>query len=408
MWQDILNDLQTELKDNDDDDKEPATAVTNEYATDDDNLHRRRCIHEDIHMENEKQICMDCGLVIAQNFCINNAYSLSSAATSATTASNTVVARHKMKKCLIMDEMPSEFDPELRNIAVTIYNMISVKRVYRANFRRAIVAACLHRASIYLPNKFITPYTLTSTFNISYQQFERGVSLVAINLAFDEFRIPFLSLTNEITSITEPLNIDSNLLLVTYKRLTNLYPAINIDSHVRFVLIGCAWLYIWFENLPITLDEISKKCGITIVNIRKKFCEIYYNLVRSLFKRWFSWCLTQLFNTQTIAYNNNDNDTIFSSNSDIMILNHANPDNISIVRTKDNFTFPLDDVTNITDWNKFTMETEYGTNRHKLRVKVMVQKKGIVFSYVKCSNANIKRLGNNIWKNEIKAFILSK
>lgn len=305
MWQSIFDELDSNL--------EPVCTEP-------------ECLHSNIGVEDNVELCFDCGLIFCRKFCANQ-------------FSNTSVMRNKSSMCPIFSEMSLLLDSEVKNLTVIIYKQVTVSRIYRSTFRRSIVAACLHRASRVL-GKPVLFNDLLKMFEISVHEANKGIAFVAANLPKGDYFVSFFSASLEIESILKIVgapeiarNVESIFNMVSQQ--------LSASSQLKSVICGCIWFHFkTFSKSKISLKHFAEKCEMASSTIQKKMTEVKKFALRKILKRIFSWCLTVFGTVDPV-----------SDGGSIKILNSRDPDAIRIIDTEDGFEYPLDDVDNVQDWN---------------------------------------------------------
>lgn len=299
----------------------------------------QECLHEEIIEENERQVCVECGCLVGQKF-ITHAQFVP-----------TGVVRRRATVSTIYEYIPADLvDDYIKNVAVTIYKIASVKRQYRASFRKTIIAACVHRASIVCGCP-LAIYTCATAFNIkSIAEMEKGIAFVAENVPYGEYSIPTrLTSTQNFEPILTEFGIPMECILM--KRIK-----LKLESepffHQRSSLCACVWFLLSdvYLNSDLSLrqytsryNSVCDKSGIVLkrttpYTIRKRYMEIKRHVYRKILKRIFAKYLYKTFKCDEVQ---SDDGTIIVSNI---------KQNVRVVGY-DGFVYPIDDVDDITDWN---------------------------------------------------------
>lgn len=345
------------------------------------------CSHTDTYTdENSDNICSECGTILSRKF-NSNEYSLTSS------------IRHKTRKCVIIEEMPPEYDAEIRNMAVTMYNVISVTRSYRSKFRKAVIAACLHRASIVL-NRYISPVELVETLGITVAMFEKGVFCLSTNLHRDDFRVPYYIPLNDMGSTARLLGLsDVHYIKIhkLYNRVDYLYnDVVFVDTHRSVIIASCIWLYIIHHKLNVNKSTFMKATGMVEQVVFRKYVELRTCVMRSIMKRFISWCFVCMFPDNI--------DKVSSADETITVNNYRDPSTISIIGKHE---YQLDNVHNINDWNKFTIHTAWCKPDTYMGVKVSATRTGVSVLFTKCASDTICNHGESIINSEIDRLLFN-
>lgn len=381
MWKDILNRYQTR----------PTSPITSTPI-------ESECIHKEIEEENDQQICIDCGEIIGRKIIISSNFIVNG------------LARKKITASAIYSCIPSYVvDDKIKNLAVNIYKIVSANRQYRTSFRKAIIAACVHRASIVCNPIPLSIATCVEIFNIkSFSEMERAMIFVAENIPYGEYKIPIrIHTIHDLQSILVEFN-----LLDKMEFITNLISKLEIESffHQRSSLCASIWFTITLNNssnisLRTFTCQYNNLCikGLkktTCCTIRKRFLEIKRFVYRRTLKRVFA----------NYLYKHIGHNISKTVENDIIATNLHNSDEMTIIAT-DGFEYPIDDVDDITDWNILFNKQWIGTEIKgpPIHIPYVVKDTGKRISIETDTGDNTgDNIGDNIEKimiNEIYYFI---
>lgn len=306
MWQEILNRHQN-TSEREDKEDEP-------------------CQHINTVDEDSFDVCLDCGQIIGRKFV-------------ATRYAPTGTARRKMPICSIYSCIPSELvDGAVKNLAVNIYKTVTIDHQYRATFRKAIIAACIHRSSIILRK----PMTLAECAKVagisSSFELDKGIMFVANNLPHDEYAIPICIIDTFIDPIVKEFDLDTARVNKVVAKL----------SACRFQVCACIWFYIVsfdkrtsikdFTTRYNSIDSIGLK-HTTVPTIKRKYLEIKTHVVRCVMKNIFA-----RFLFENVGNNVTDD-------SGCVIVTETGDHNLTRVVGSDGFVYPIEDVDDIMEWN---------------------------------------------------------
>ena len=126
------------------------------------------CLHEEVTIESGNRLCNDCGTILAHHFQFDQHNFVSQ-------------MRRKRVLCSIYSEIPAYIDSDVKNLTVELYKLTTDKKIFRNIFRRAIILACLHRASILL-DKSIFFDEMLEIFNLKIHEANKGISFVSNNI----------------------------------------------------------------------------------------------------------------------------------------------------------------------------------------------------------------------------------
>lgn len=293
------------------------------------------CSHSDVIEEENYNVCAECGAIVGQKLCVESCFS------------DTMTFRRKQVHCTVYADISPEFDSSVRHLAVTIYKAVTDKKIYRCSQRRAIIAACVHRASVLLGAPDSNCFKV---FNLTKAEINRGVGFVAANLAHDEHKIPMLSVELEIASVCRMLNLpDADKVFILYSRLATDCEDFVSSSQRTSIIGGCLWTCICLFNpkycltikeFVVLLSELGN-VSISAATVEKKHCEILKYLLSRTLKRVYSWCFRQL-NVSTARS--------LTPRVPVTVTNCCSGDEIKLV-ADDGFVYPLENVDDVADWN---------------------------------------------------------
>jgi hypothetical protein len=193
-------------------------------------------------------------------------------------------------------------------------------------------------------------------------------------------------LEHEIENVKFNFNLDdedANKIYNIVKTVVELYPIVCVDTYLENLVAGCTLLY--FEYFKHITTSNQKHIN--------KFVEINRLVLKTIMKRLIAKCIAVIFNTKCCE--------IISYNLEFTINNYKDPNNISIKNKYEKY-YDLENVTNISDWNLFTFETEWTSLREKIGIKIINQKKNCKITFLKKLNT----IGPKLLSNEIVNLIL--
>jgi len=382
MWQDIIDKFLIEKK---------KLAVT-EVVTVPEEASLRECLHLEFVLENGMEICVDCGLIGKRFFHCNQ-------------VNGTSKFRRKNTVCAIYSEMPVYFSPDVKNLTVEIYKSVTNDKIYRSVFRRAIIAACLHRASIIL-GKPIFFEDLLVIFKLKTHDANRGICFVASHIPDASFYIPFVSDDIGTDSLLEALNIHPHHKFnIAQVYLFAKMCGVVAQSHIKSAVCGCIWFYLKLTASKITLKQFVKICGLSPLTVQKKYIDLKRSAVRGVMKRFFSSMLT-LAKRQTKHFQENSTDTLRSMVDKLTIVNYSDANSISVI-ADDGFVYPLNDVDDVTEWNSLISGKTYTdehSNKITLKVLLIESRRGIDLDFSQTSEP-LRSMGPNLLIKEIYSLL---
>lgn len=366
-----------------------------------DNFEDIKCLHTDIIEESEHILCSDCGEILNRILSSENQFS------------STAVTRRRISSCPIYNDIPEEFDPAVKNLAVTIYKTVTIRRIYKSILRKSIIAACLYRSSVILN---VSTRRCFSAFGLSNTEANRGIVFVSSNLPWGEFNIPLFGDNSEICAacaMSGILGDDVSIVINLFNDVKKNCEEIFASSQRISIVYGCVWTFIKnFESpdYPSSLSElinrlINENCNplnsktripVSAITIDRKYCEIMKYILSRVMKRVFSMCISMLSDTCTLISN--------TPVVPVTVYNCNDPDKISMI-ADDGFIYPLDDVDDILDWNiLFDMEYISEDTIVNIPIKITSKCRTINVKFDKCPES-VCKLGPNILNDEVKKFI---
>lgn len=339
------------------------------------------CGHQDVVEDNDHTICVDCGevvgrMLVTQQFVYVN-------------------TRRKPIQCTVYNDIPPEFDPAVKNMAVNIYNSVTSQRIFRCVLRRSILAACIHRASVILnaPMSF-------DAFDLSTTDANRGIVFVAVNLAPGEYTIPFMSDDRDIAQISEPHGIDHTLVLKLYSAIKNDCEMLVAASQRMSILYSCLWTVISATNddgpslaefVALITSRSKSKRLMSVATIEKKHSDIYRYILSRTMKKIVTRCLGYLTTAPVLR----------SNTSKIPVTLSGLPDDMRIV-ADDGFVYPIEDVDDVMDWN-VVFRMKFDRDFH-IPLSIVTKRKQTVVSFEQCPEP-LRAVGSSIVRDEIRKFI---
>lgn len=322
------------------------------------------CEHNELELIDGRKTCSDCGVIVDEHFLVDNHLT-------------SVKNRRQKPICPIYNEIPSYVSQDIKNLTVDIYKKVTEKKIFRNVFRRAVVMACLHRASI-IKRSPIFFDDMLEMFNIKAHYANKGMSYVSNNLDNNSiYSIPYCDEEGGILSVLSSVGLKA-----AYPNVVKLFDLVKLksdllnNSQTKSVICGCAYFHARFINVPITLKQFSLRSLKAEMTITKKFIAIQCIVLKLCLKRVFSRMLIHS-NVQTKSNN------LYDPIEKITIINYKSPDLISVIGDEDDYIFPLDDVDDIYEWNFLLNKTYYtDKNKHiKLSCKIAETSKTVTISF---------------------------
>jgi hypothetical protein len=362
-WQTLFNQLN---------DREIKTEVT------------ETCEHADIRSNIDYDICADCGVITGRKLCTTTQFVANG------------MTRRAQNHCTIYNDIPDDFDSTVKHKAVSIYKLVTAKRIFRCKQRKSILAACIHRASVLLDAPKSHCFT---TFNLENTDINKGISFVASRLPVGEFNIPVSTAEEDIISECQILQLTcTKYVLAIYLLIKDECEEMISSSQRSSITYGCIWAcYKIFKIVDAPETLVDFKAPISGATIEKKYCTIMKFFISRVMKKIYAWCFRKLGYSGTI--------TSETPKNHITIHNCSRSKFISMI-ANDGFVYPLDDVDDIDDWNILfnMMYLDKNNKTFQIPIHVICKMKKIGVSFEKC-NEPIKSKGNVKLDREIQKLV---
>jgi transcription initiation factor TFIIIB Brf1 subunit/transcription initiation factor TFIIB len=351
------------------------------------------CKHEVLEQENGKQTCLDCGVMLNENYIINDR------------CSNVIGMRRRRKpECTIQNTIPSFISQTVKNKTVDIYNIITDNKIFRNTSKKAIILASLHRASAIL-NEHISYYDLLDMFSLKQFEANKGFVLMYTRLPKTSESIIIFDIKKEeeicISSRISNLGIFNDSFQEMFNLVKNVFEVIKLKSSLfdkaqpNSIICGCIYFWVVHKNIPKTVVEFAAKAGIskmTLITVYISICTIVYkNILPFFLSHLFKNCKPQV-NDDTKKFNAFTTE-LYNPIHKIIIFNPFSKTDLKITtnpKKKENrIEYPLHTVTDVFDWNIF-LDTSYYTKTHKyvLDIKLVKKINSVEFDFKDYNTAN--------------------
>ena len=322
------------------------------------------CSHEDIANENGCTVCLECGNVLKSYFLVD------------TPSSSSNVVRPRKHEKTIYGELPSYLSHDVKALTIEIYESVTANRIFRNVFRRSIILACLHRAAILVKTPIFFEDML-EMFNLKIHDANRGISFVSINTAkLDAYKIPFWN--DDICLGSVIANTDLRSIKPSVEKLFDIVKSrsnLLNNSHCKSIVCGCIYMVVKLKAINVPLKQLSQKCGMAEMTIVKKYIMIYKIVLSACMKRLFS---SLLINARTVPYRPIEPPAltefadrwhtvdalpvmslrdVYEPVENIVVYDYENGVGMHATSATDGYVYPLDDVSNVYEWNLFLNKT---------------------------------------------------
>lgn len=352
------------------------------------------CKHSETDFENGHKICVDCGVVVDAHFLVDTV---------------NLVTKQRVKRvdCTIYSEIPPYVPQDVKSLAVEIYKTVTSKRIFRNVFRKAIILACLHRASIIKENPIFFDDML-EIFNLKTHDANRGITFVSTNLPKNSpYDIPFCTDEICVSSVLSLVGLKSAKYNVCkiFELVKEKSNVLN-NSHCKSIVCGCIYFHVRYRSVPLTLRQVAQKCGMAEATILKKYmlvCEIVMkSCMKSIFSSLLSTALPE--NPKQLCYASKSLNALVDPIERLTIFDYATKDSIKIVAEDDGFEYPLDDVDCLYDWNVLLQKTYYDHSgqKYELDISITETPREIVVDFSNYNERN-RASGEYVLRREIDA-----
>jgi transcription initiation factor TFIIIB Brf1 subunit/transcription initiation factor TFIIB len=357
--------------------KEAQLLFEQEKSSDEDSIQDDDfCIHVEITNENGSLICIECGQLLQENCLI--------------VQNNGGMKQRKRAECSLYNDIPFFISQKTKDKAIEMYKFVTGKSVYRT-LRKAIILACLHRASI-ICEEPICFEELIKLIGIKTHKASRGVNFVSTNIPKDsEYNIPFFNDTMLIDSIMSTLGLSDHAHYIRNMiKLIKEKSDIFNTSHYKSVVCGCIFFWLKLNNLGMSLKQFSTKVDVSSMTVNKKYFIIKSVILKAIMPQLFSklllHCIPKYGKRITKFTQKN---ALIEPREKFVVYNHSDYTKLT-VNDSDGSILPLDDVTNIEDWN-LLLDVKYYDNtgiEYVLNVHLFVTNKDIILDFTKYNDRN--------------------
>lgn len=327
-----------------------------------------QCEHLCVSHENGGTTCNDCGKIIKTSFLV--------------VEYNIGMQRRKKKENTIYKEIPSFIEDETRETAIEIYRAVTGTEPGRT-LRKAIMLACVHRASA-LRGDAVCFEDLVEHFGIKGTSASRGVSYVAQKIDRESpYVVSFFDSDATVTcSIVKNLDIENHLdaierIIDTVKRRSDAFNG----SQYKSVACGCVYFWLKILGRDVTAQQFAQRVKVSTMTVKKKLRAVTETILVDEFKRVF---FSLLDNALPAVGDNHDTDGEVNLTSLDGLIDERNGLTIGfddsvvdatgvpikdhsslIITTRDGRVLPLDDVTNVEEYNSL-MDTTWSAPTSRL------------------------------------------
>lgn len=333
------------------------------------------CHHSEVINENNKCICMDCGEMLVEHFISDKSYS----------SMMNIKKRHKTE-CSIYNEIPAFFPQSVKNATIDIYKTITQTRIFRNTTKKAIILASLHRASE-MAGSHQSFNDLLDIFSLKQHEANRGFTLMYTNLPKDS-HVLFFDMMKEVESdIMSKLkhlgmlkddgqSFDTplfNMVMNTFRLVKD--KAHTVDEFQQTSIIcGCIYFWALHLNLFKREDHFAERLKISKMTLLRAYivvCEVVY---KSIMRSFLANLFQSIVPTKDRKYRKTLHNELYNPTHDVLVHEPMSEDKLTITNAARNFTFPLDEVDNLMEWNVFLKNARYYSSHHMYLIRVFLVK----------------------------------
>jgi transcription initiation factor TFIIIB Brf1 subunit/transcription initiation factor TFIIB len=280
------------------------------------------------------------------------------------------------------------------------------------SMKKGIVLACVHFAAI-LNNESVCFNDIVKSTFFKPRKLSRGIAFVTKKLKKDSPY--FIHNHNDImvvNSLLKYLHFEKHLGAVNslIQIVTNNSNLFN-SSHYKSVVCGC--IFVWLELIQQapSLVEFSKRVNVSLMTVKKKFYEIKIILLRKTMRFIFFNLLQNCQRKPTgqkKKQHQNQND-LWNHAFKLVVENFSNSETLAVRNLKNQY-LPIDDVTDICEWNILLDTVYHDSENSSLFLDVHLKNTSctlpnIEFNFLKFDETNhtngqqimLKSIQNFIW-----------
>lgn len=347
------------------------------------------CCHPMIEtIDSGEKLCSLCGQVLQQtNLVVENIGSMN---------------QRRKRECTIFNSIPSFIAEKTRDLAIDIYRLVT-KNSSNRTMRKAILLACVHRASI-ICKESLSFDDLVEMTGIKPYKACRGINYVADSLSkSSEYATSFFQCDVMIVnSLLRSMGLEDQVPYVSVIiGFVNSCSSIFNVSHYKSVVCGCIYFWLSLNERNISLSKFASEVNVSHMTIKKKHFEIKIVLLRLVLQKIFSNLLVRCIPKFNGRFRSESFGTLYEPRSKLIVENFSDPKAIR-VRNIDNRYLPIEDVSNIAEWN-ILLDTKYFDdigNEYVLEVQLLCNSRDVSFNCTKYDDRN-RENGKNVIANTI-------
>ena len=303
------------------------------------------CPHTTIETcDSGEKLCSLCGELLHQNnLIVENIGSMK---------------QRRKRECTLFNDIPHFISEKTRDVAIDIYREVT-KNTNTRTMRKAILIACVHRAST-ICEESVSFDDLIEISGLKSFKACRGINYVSESLSKNSQYAThfFRSDSMIISSLMKNIGLEDQTPHIAniVKIVTNSSSLFNI-SHYKSVVCGCIFFWLVINERNISLAKFAQEVNVSHMTIKKKHFEIKVVILRYLLKKIFSNLLKKCIPKYSGRVKSKFPGTLYEPHLKLYVENYKNEDEIA-VKNIENKYLPIDDVTDIQQWN-ILLDTKY-------------------------------------------------
>lgn len=380
--------------------------------TDNKQIVKSSCPHDNTCCdEGDKKICIDCGELLQESFTLTMHYN-----------SGLCMTNRKTTDPSTFTGIPDFVDRDLKELTTKIYEVATDKKHFRNKTKKAILLACLHRASV-LKKSPISYYDLLEMFKLKQHEANNGFTVLSSNIPKNsEYFVIFDHTREEIISINSKLkqlqieDKDSCLFRLVVNTFLLLKKNSNAVNNSQYTSVICGCIYFWivhYLHKSIDIDTFTNRANVSKTTLLKNYttvCDVVFNsIMKELFSELLKKCVqvrlekNHAYKTKIPKKNTPAEEMIYNPEEKCII---RSPFDVSNITGEINGNIlPLDSVNDILEWNLLLNKCYY-TSTTKFILYVLLIKscgKDMYFDFSKFDKYNATN-----GKEVLKGVLLSR
>ena len=358
-------------------------------SEDSDDTKMETCDHSVVETcDSGERMCVVCGeLLQYSNFIVENIGSMK---------------QRRKRECTIFNDIPFFLSEKTRDVAIEIYRIVMEKTSNRT-MRKAILLACVHRASV-ICNESLSFDDLVELSGIKSYKACRGINYVSDSLSKEsKYSTPFFQSDAMIVkSLMRNIGLEQQARNVSeVVTIVNKTSSIFNVSHYKSVVCGCIYFWLATNERNMSMAKFAQSVNVSHMTIKKKHYEVKIVILRYLLRKIFSNLLTMCQPKYNGRVKSPVVGTLYQPHLRLYIENYSDVEKIR-VRNGEGLYLPIEDVSDIQQWN-ILLDTKYYDdigNELLLDVKLVVQSRDVIFNCTKYDEYN-RENGKNIISNTV-------